>query len=104
MTQWVKALTALSKDLGLSLSTYMVAHSHLKLQFQRIQCPLLMSAGIKHEQGTQTYVRPKHSQIKSVENFLKKITNILYFLIDRVETMNIYRIPTRKYKLCQLCY
>jgi hypothetical protein len=36
MAQWLRALAALAKDLGLVPSTHRVAHNHLILQFQRI--------------------------------------------------------------------
>ena len=47
MAQWSRALTALAEDPGLSLSTYMVAHKYLYLQFQGIQPLLLASMGTR---------------------------------------------------------
>jgi hypothetical protein len=43
MAWWLRAstLTILSEDLGLISSIHMVAHKHLQLQFQGLQCSLL---------------------------------------------------------------
>jgi hypothetical protein len=45
VAHWSRALAALPKDPDSVLCTHMVAHNHLQLQFQGIQCPLLASLG-----------------------------------------------------------
>jgi hypothetical protein len=41
MAKWLRALAALPEDLGSVSSSYIAVHSHLYLQFQEIQHPLL---------------------------------------------------------------
>ena len=45
MARQLRALVVLPVDRGSIPSLYMVAHNNLQLQFQRIQCPLLVSMG-----------------------------------------------------------
>jgi hypothetical protein len=47
-------LRASSDNPGSIPSTHVAAQSHLQLQFQRIQRPLLTFAGIRHVHGAQT--------------------------------------------------
>jgi hypothetical protein len=51
MAQLLRVLSALAEDLGSVLSTHMVAHNLLVLQFQGIQHPLL---GSMHVGGHNT--------------------------------------------------
>lgn len=46
MAQQIGALAAHAEDLSLALSTYMVAHNHLELQFWGICHPFLSSDSI----------------------------------------------------------
>ena len=48
MAQQVRALTVLAEDSSSVPSTHMVAHSHLQLQYQGTQDPLLTSVGTRH--------------------------------------------------------
>lgn len=45
MTQGLRELDSLPENLGTIPISHVVTHSHLQLQFQRIQCPLLVSIG-----------------------------------------------------------
>lgn len=57
MAHSLRALAALTKDLGSVLSTHMAAHSHLDLQFQGRQHPLLTSTDFWTHVGIYTYTQ-----------------------------------------------
>lgn len=62
----------LSEDQGSTPNTYMVAHKHLKLQFQRIGRPLLVSADTAYTWCTDSHAgKTLICKIKS-RKFLKK--------------------------------
>lgn len=53
MAQLLRALALTVEDFGLIASIYMVVHSHLKLQVQGIEHPLL--ARVPHTHGALMY-------------------------------------------------
>lgn len=62
----LRTFAALVEDFFLVLSTYMVAHSHLQLQFQGNRCPLLLSRCTNEVfMYIHTYMQAKHSYIKN---------------------------------------
>lgn len=53
MTEWLR-VAALPEEQSSVSSIHMTAYHHLSLQFQRIPCPLLVSAGAGHLNCVQT--------------------------------------------------
>lgn len=47
----------IDSNLGFILSTHMVSHNHLLLQFQRIQNPFVISMDTGHAYGTCVYIQ-----------------------------------------------
>lgn len=53
----LRVLATLADDTSLILMTYMAAHHHLYLLFQRIWSPLLASVGTRYPCAAQTYMQ-----------------------------------------------
>lgn len=60
MDQWLGALGVVLEDLDSILSTHMVPHTHLKLQFRGLWCPLLTSMSPRPAPDAQTDMQAKH--------------------------------------------
>jgi hypothetical protein len=71
MALQLRALAALPGDVCLIPSTYTAAHSHQKLQFQGIQCPVLASMGSGHACPEQTYVQARYPSTYSKDKVCK---------------------------------
>lgn len=67
MVLWLKALVALSEDLGSVSSHIMVVHNHPQLQFQEVEYLLLISVGLSHVYGAYAYIHLKQRSYKSFE-------------------------------------
>lgn len=53
MAHWLRTLVVLLEDPGLIPSTYMVVYNFLYLEFQTIQCPLLVTVGTRDAHGAK---------------------------------------------------
>lgn len=62
----MSALAALVEDPGSVLSTSMVTHNHLKLQFQGSNISSEF-CGLLHAHGAQTYTQAHAHQIKKIK-------------------------------------
>ena len=62
MAQWLRALVALTEDLGLAPSSCIVAITPVS---GRIRCLLLAPVGTKHAPGVQTHMRKNKMNLKN---------------------------------------
>jgi hypothetical protein len=69
MAHQLRALAALPEDFEPMVSIHIVAQNHL---FQRIQCPLLTSAGIVHMWCIDIHVNKTFIHIKTSKSLKKK--------------------------------
>jgi hypothetical protein len=75
LAQQLGVLTALTEDLGSSLSTHMLAHYCLKLQIQRIGCLFLASTGsCMHVVHTRVLQQNIHTGLRTIA-----ITKTFYY-------------------------
>lgn len=65
--QWSSTPAALQKKLSSIPSSHMVVHNHPYLQFQELQCPLLILIGTRHTSGAHTYMQ-QHTHIQTMNN------------------------------------
>lgn len=61
MSQGLRTLGALTEDLGLFPSIYMIVHNHPRFWFQAV----LSFMGTKHTHGAYTFLHVKHSHLKN---------------------------------------
>ena len=76
------ALVALAEDLSSIPSNLMVVHNH---QFQKTQCPLLTSSGIKNMHGVNN-IHAVKVFIQQMHRSNKKLLNVLIFKYILMET------------------
>lgn len=66
MTQGLKALSVLPKDMGFIPRTHMAAQDCVELQFQGAYCSLLVSVDTRHAYGTQIYMQATYPYTSSI--------------------------------------
>jgi hypothetical protein len=73
MVQTLTIFDAFAKDLSLGLSIYVEAHRCLKLKFQRLQCPLLVSLDTRHTCSAYTCMQTL-TYIHKITKYFKNIS------------------------------
>lgn len=66
MAQWLRVPVAVAEDLDWIPSTHSVAHNYPILPMHGIQCPLLISMGIRHAHSTLIYMQKKNTETHEI--------------------------------------
>lgn len=72
--QGLRSLAVLLEDPGLIPSIHMIVHNYLKLQFQKVPCPLLTSKDIRHTCKLNVHI---HKNIKKKRETFSSILLVL---------------------------